>query len=134
MFFEELIILNLMFFVLLIAFLKQCLVGLLLPKQKSKRCKNFCTTALQRGRICIKTSQNRSSAEQIVDKLNLPITQRRVPQILATSLNFVFKKPYKKPALLQRYKDGQMEFATKYMHKKWKMWLFQTKKSLTLWS
>jgi hypothetical protein len=65
-----------------------------------------------------------------LDKLSQPITQRRVQQILATSPNLVFKKPCKKPALLQRHKVARMEFARKT--KEWNNVVFSDEKKFNL--
>ena len=55
--------------------------------------------------------KNNATASKIVAELDLPITPRRVQQILATSNRLKWKKMKSKPVLTNRHKVARLDFA-----------------------
>lgn len=68
-------------------------------------------TLRQKGQIKEKATREKQSAAKVVDSLNLPVTKRRVQQILKAMPNVVFKKPRKRPLVKQHHKEARLEFA-----------------------
>lgn len=101
-------------------------------KRKTKG--NTKLTLRIKGQIKDAASRKKLSSSQIVGELNLPVTARRVRQILQDDQNLVWKKPQKKPNLTKRHKVLRMAFAKKYMDMgvNWQKVVFSDEKKFNL--
>ena len=74
------------------------------------------------------------SFSQIKVELDLPVTSRRIQQVLSSTANVKWKKPSKKPALKPHNKHARLEFARKYMDmgKNWNHVVFSDEKKFNL--
>ena len=78
--------------------------------------------------------KNNATASKIVAEFDLPITPRRVQQILATSNRLKWKKMKSKPALTNRHKVARLDFAKQHMSwsENWNKVVFSDKKKFNL--
>ena len=67
-------------------------------------------------------TRNRLSSRQIKANLDLPVTNRRIQQVLSSATYIRWRKSIKKPALKPHHKHARLAFARKYMNigEKWK--------------
>lgn len=88
----------------------------------------------QRRLIKRKAVAQKMSARQIQGDMNLPVTPRRVRQILSANENLKFKKPIKKPPLTSRHRDARIAFARKHISwtKEWENVIFSDEKKFNL--
>ncbi|CAK9796540.1 Mariner Mos1 transposase [Anthophora plagiata] len=89
----------------------ECVVRNFLKMKENygKKCStkgNSRITKREKNIIFYEATKNRLVASQIVAKMQLPITKRRVQQILHNNSNIGFKKPEKKPMLKAHHKDN----------------------------
>lgn len=91
-------------------------------------------TLRQKGQIKEKATKGKLSAAKIVDNLNLPVSKRRVQQILKSMPNVVHKKPQKRPLLKQRHKEARLQFAREHMQwvVEWRRVIFSDEKKFNL--
>lgn len=73
-------------------------------------------------------------ARQIRDELKLPVSTRRVQQILHADSNFVWTKRQVEPKLLQRHKDARILYARDKMSwtTEWTFVVFSDEKKFNL--
>lgn len=78
--------------------------------------------------------KNNATASKIVAEFDLPITPRRVQQILATSNRLKWKKMKSKPALTNRHKVARLDFAKQHMSwsENWNKVVFSDEKKFNL--
>ena len=88
----------------------------------------------QKNRIRAEAAQNKLNAAEIVKKLDLPIKQRRVQQILHCTPNLKYKKMNKKPLLKSHHKKNRKLFARRHMSwdSEWKTVFFSDEKKFNL--
>ena len=100
----------------------------------SKKGKYSKITTIQIKKIRYEATKNRLSASKIVKKLSLPITSRRVQQILKNSPGIKYKKQCKKPLLKQTHKEKRLQFAKSHMSwtKEWFDVIFSDEKKFNL--
>lgn len=67
------------------------------------------------SRILALAVQENQTAAQIKQNLDLPITKRRVQQILSSSGRFKWTKRCKKPHLTTKHKEKRLEFCQNHM-------------------
>jgi len=72
-------------------------------------------TPREKRSIVTTASKKKLSASKVRDDLQLPITVRRVRQILSESMTLKWTKRKSKPALKIHHKTARLEFAKKYM-------------------
>jgi len=91
-------------------------------------------TNRQKGQIRFEATKNRLSADQIKNKLDLPVTKQHVAHVLRRSEHIRYKKLKGKPRLTKCHKDNRLKFARKYMQFKeeWKKTIFSDEKKFNL--
>lgn len=91
-------------------------------------------TEKDKRRIIRSASQNGCSSKQICTDLRLPVTSRRVRQILSTSQSLRWSKMKAAPKLTDRHKKQRLEYCDKYMEmgQKWKNVIFSDEKKFNL--
>lgn len=85
-------------------------------KKKTKG--NSKLSGLLKGRIRTEAAKNRLNSTQIVQKLDLPVTNRHVRRILSQTPDMQWKKMKGKPKLTALHKSNRLLFAKNHMH--WK--------------
>ncbi|CAK9806319.1 Transposable element Tc3 transposase [Anthophora plagiata] len=117
----------------------ECVVRNFLKMKENygKKCStkgNSKITKREKNIIFYEATKNRLVASQIVAKMQLPITKRRVQQILHNNSNIGFKKPQKKPMLKAHHKVARLEYAKNHMHwtDEWKRVIFSDEKKFNL--
>ena len=80
-------------------------------------------------------SKGNSSASELKSALNLPVSVRRVQQILRLDPNFTYRKVLKAPLMTARHKEIRLTFATRMISKGpifWKSVIFSDEKKFNL--
>ena len=87
-----------------------------------------------KNRIIIEATKNKLSAKDIQAKLSLPISVRRIQQILSSQSHIKYKKMLKKPPLTKKHKIDRLNFAKKYMSwtSEWSKVIFSDEKKFNL--
>lgn len=88
----------------------------------------------QRSDIFMLAAKNKHTCSQIKSELSLPITTRRVQQILHDSDRFLWRKMLRKPALTKAHKEQRLAFAKQHMAwgEKWRNIIFSDEKKFNL--
>lgn len=88
----------------------------------------------QKRLILFEARKNKLFSGQIASKLDLPVTSRRVRQILNEDPHMIFKKRAKKPPLSSTHKAARLNFARNHMGwtKEWHQVLFSDEKKFNL--
>lgn len=88
----------------------------------------------QRSAILRAASSGDVTAGQIKTEHNLPITKRRIQQILSKSGRFKWTKRASKPPLTKQHREARLNFARNHMHWKeeWKNVIFSDEKKFNL--
>lgn len=91
-------------------------------------------TARQIRLIEHEATKKKLVSSQIVAKLDLPVTSRRVRQILNANPNISFKKRCKKPPLTDAHKTERLNFAESHIRwtAEWRKVLFSDEKKFNL--
>jgi len=91
-------------------------------------------TKRQHSLLLRSTAKELKSAAQLRTDLTLPVTTRRVQQILKSSGRFKWTKMLQKPALKVNHKEARLKFAQKYMSwtKEWERVIFSDEKKFNL--
>lgn len=99
-----------------------------------KRGKKSKLSAMDIRRIRRTAVNQKRTASQIRAELDLPVTTRRVQQVLSNSENLEWRKRLGKPNLTERHKLNRFEFAKKYISwtEEWKNVLFSDEKKFNL--
>ncbi|GAB0099100.1 Tc1-like transposase, DDE domain [Sergentomyia squamirostris] len=117
---------------------RKCISNYLKDKEKyGKRYKggqNHHLTPAQKENLLAFVKGGNYNCTQVCKELNLPVTARRVSQLLNASGRFKWKKLMKKPALEQRHMEARLEFAKNYVDfgRSWEKVIFSDEKKFNL--
>lgn len=102
--------------------------------KKRKFDQNKKLTNRQKRQIFREVRKKPQTSSQICTNLNLPVSARRVRQILSSNSNLKYKKTQKKPPLTEGHKLARLQFAKKYMSwgKEWDDVVFSDEKKFNL--
>lgn len=91
-------------------------------------------TKRQRSRLMRSAAKEFSSAAQLRTELELPVSTRRVQQILKSSGRFRWTKMLQKPAMKPGHKQARLDFAHTHMSwtKEWEYVIFSDEKKFNL--
>lgn len=103
-------------------------------RQNRKYDNNKKLTDQQKRLILREVRKNNITSTQIQRNLNLPVSARRVRQILKSDKNLKFTKMLKKPPLTQHHKNARLAFAEKHIHwtSEWNNVIFSDEKRFNL--